>query len=266
MPENILGAGLIQMGLNTSILGKRTYYLPEAISTNSIAQEMATRGEPEGALVIADSQTHGKGRIGKSWFSPAGGGLWFSLILRPTAPPMEILGLIFITGMAVSAAVENLTGVRILLNWPNDLVFEGMKVGGILMEGKISGNRMEHLIVGIGINLNMKKKDFPDNLRDKATSLLEVTGKEIERVRLLQKILEEMEKLYFKFREAGLAPIMERGKLLCFSLGKNLRVTQGENIIEGKAVDLNDKGALILELDGGIKKEIWWADLVERII
>lgn len=263
MKENELGAGLIQMGLETEMLGRRAYFLPEVVSTNEIALEMASRGEPEGALVIAETQTHGKGRLRRFWFSPPGVGLWFSLILRPGSPPMEVLGYTFTCGIAIASAIQAATGLEIRLNWPNDLTIEDKKVGGILIEGKISGNRMEHLILGIGLNVNNEEESFPPEIRPSAASLRMLVRKEVPRLPLLLNILKELELSYFRFRKEGLSAMIREGKRRCATLGKAVTILQGETRISGTAIDINEKGALVLELADASRKEIWWADLVE---
>ncbi len=264
MKDNELGAGLIQIGLQTEILGRRAYYLPETVSTNEIAMEMALRGESEGALVITETQTHGKGRLKRTWFSPPGMGLLFSLILRPSSPPMEVPGCTLVFGGAAARALRAATGLEVSLKWPNDLMLGDRKVGGLLLEGKISGNKMEYLVLGTGINVNNEEESFPEEIRSSACSLKMSANREFPRLPLLLGILKEMELAYFRFRREGLPRMLAEQKNLCLSLNKNLTVFQGETRTNGRAVDINDRGALVLELADGSRKEIWWADLVEE--
>ncbi len=249
----------IQRGLNTSYIGKKIFYFPELESTNVIAKEKAllyrTEEIDEGAIVIAEKQNAGKGRLGRKWFSPAGG-IWFSIILYPQLLPSYIPRITLITAVAAVKAVKICTRIEPKIKWPNDILINEKKVCGISTEMSAELDTINWIVVGIGINVNIDHKKFPEDIQENTISLKEVTGREISRVKLAQAFLREFEKYYESLKRRESSSALSEWKSCSYTLGKKIRVDMGERIIAGEAVDINEKGALILKNENGELVEI----------
>ena len=153
-------------------IGERIHYVPTCTSTNDMAKDLADFGVPEGTVVLAEEQTSGKGRYRRHWFSSPGKGLYLSVILRPKQPEISLLTLS--AGLAVAEALRDVLGVKVCLKWPNDLLWEGKKLGGILSESSYFGQKLNYVVVGIGLNISHSEEDFPPGLRDSAISLKQI--------------------------------------------------------------------------------------------
>jgi len=243
----------IQRGLSTNYIGKEIYYFPELKSTNIMAKEKAlNRAERiyEGTLIIAERQSAGKGRLGREWFSPAGG-IWLSIILYPQLSPSYISRITLMTAVAVVKSIKICTQIEPQIKWPNDILISEKKVCGILTEMSAELDMINWVVVGIGINANIEHQDFPEDIQENTISLKEVSGKEVLRVMLIQTFLQEFEKYYDKFKRKEFLSILEEWKLNSHTLGKKIRVDMGEKIITGEAVNINEEGALILKKEDG---------------
>lgn len=183
----------ITAGLSTAFLAKEIYYQESVDSTNEEAKRQAMHGAPNGSLFIAEEQTGGKGRLGRIWRSPRGSGLWFSILLRPSSLPEQIASLTLLAGLAVCTAIRSKTGCTAMIKWPNDVVIGSKKVCGILTEMAAEIDRVDYVIMGIGINVN--NESFPEELQIKGTSLYLETGASVARAELLCEILKELERL-----------------------------------------------------------------------
>jgi BirA family biotin operon repressor/biotin-[acetyl-CoA-carboxylase] ligase len=248
----------IQRGLSTSYIGKEIYYFPELKSTNIIAKEKALHGAEginEGTLIIAERQSAGKGRLGREWFSPAGG-IWFSIILYPQLSPSYISRITLMTAVAAVKAIKICTQIKSQIKWPNDILINEKKVCGILTEMSAELDIINWVVVGIGINVNIKQQEFPEDIREKTTSLKEVLGKKVLRVKLVRVFLQEFEKYYEILKRREFSFILKEWKLYSHTLGKKIRVDMGERIISGEAVDINEEGVLILKKEDGELIEI----------
>ncbi len=248
----------IQRGLSTSYIGKEIYYFPELKSTNTIAKEKAlhrAEGINEGTLIIAEWQSAGKGRLGREWFSPTGG-IWFSIILYPQLSPSYISRITLMTAVAVVKAIRICTQIKSQIKWPNDILINKKKVCGILTEMSAELDIINWVVVGIGVNVNIKQREFPEDIRERTTSLKEVLGKKVLRVKLAQVFLQEFEKYYEILKRREFSFILKEWKLYSYTLGKKIRVDMGERIITGEAVDINEEGALILKKEDGELVEI----------
>ncbi|MDN5347926.1 MAG: BirA family transcriptional regulator [Clostridia bacterium] len=238
-------------GLKTSWLGRSLYYYDEVGSTNQVAKELADAGAGEGTLVIAERQTSGRGRLGRSWVSPPRKGAWFSLVLRPRVLPAFAPQLTLLAAVAVQAAIRDCTGLALGIKWPNDLLARGRKICGILTEMKAEMDAVDYLVLGIGLNINLQVEDFPPELRDTASSLLLETGRQFVRVPLLQAILAKLEDAYTLWQEEGFAPIRRAWKEANVVLGQKVRLNSWGEIFEGEAVDIDETGALLIKEAGG---------------
>ncbi|MBS7636666.1 biotin--[acetyl-CoA-carboxylase] ligase [Candidatus Bathyarchaeota archaeon] len=264
MPTNIKVEKL-QEGLKTKLMGKYIFFANEVASTNDWAKELAELGAPEGAVVIAETQTAGRGRLGRKWISPKGG-LWLSLIFRPKLKPPETVKLIFLAGLAVAEAIRELYGLKAETKWPNDILVDGQKVCGILSEMKTIGEKVDYLIIGIGVNANINiEKDFPKELGETATSIQKALGRKINLEELFRALLEKMESLYQSFLKEGFTPILERWKSFTSFLGCLVEVCGDGERFEGLASDVDDDGALVLKLENGSIKRFLVGDLSIKI-
>lgn len=248
----------IQRGLSTNYIGKEIYYFPELKSTNIIAKEKAlhrAEGIDEGTLIIAERQSAGKGRLGREWFSPAGG-IWLSIILYPQLSPSYISRITLMTAVAVVKAIKVCTRIESQIKWPNDILIDEKKVCGILTEMSAELDMINWVVVGIGINVNIDIRDFPKDIQENTISLKEISGKEISRVKLVQTFLQEFEKYYESLKRREFSSILKEWKLYSHTLGKKIRVDIGEKIITGEVIDINESGALILKKEDGELVEI----------
>ena len=251
---DLLLPGEIQIGLETQIIGKEMHYEPSLDSTNRIAKALAYHGAPEGTIVVAEEQQSGKGRLERNFFSPRGKGIWFSIILRPKFLPHDAPKFTLMAAVAVAEAM-NRFDLKPEIKWPNDIMFDNRKLVGILTEMTGEFAKISYLIIGIGINVNISRDEFPEELQNIATSLSEMAGGEISRVKFFRAVLEEFDKLYRLVNAAGFDKIIELWKKYNVTLGKNICVISlddGKNFA-GKAVDLNADGALVVETEDGLR-------------
>ena len=251
---DLLLPGEIQIGLQTQIIGKEMHYEPSVDSTNRIAKALAYHGAAEGTIVVAEEQTGGKGRLERNFFSPRGKGIWFSIILRPKFLPHDAPKFTLMAAVAVVEAMNRFK-LKAGIKWPNDIMFDNRKLVGILTEMSGEFAKISYLIIGIGINVNISRDEFPAELQPIAASISEMNGGEISRVEFLRAVLEEFDKLYRLVNAAGFDKIIELWKKYNVTLGKNIRVISlddGKNFA-GKAVDLNADGALVVETENGLR-------------
>ena len=231
------------------------FFFDTAASTNIIAMEMAAEGCTEGAIVIADTQTAGKGRLGRTWLSPPGSNLYMSIVVRPVIPPRDATALTLLSAVACASAITNHCGVPVSIKWPNDLLVENLKIGGILTEIRADIDRIYHAVVGIGINVNIARKDLPAEIRHIATSVLIKSGNSFNRTGLAAEIITEFDKWYGLLIIHGKKLITEKWTELSATIGKQVRVSVGDLIYEGTAEGIDEEGLLIVKLaDGGNRK------------
>jgi len=252
--EDKLLPGEIEILLGDNTIGKQVVYFESINSTNSYAKKEIGQLE-DGTIVLAEKQTLGRGRRGKGWVSPKGTGIWVSLILKPDIPPREGIKMTQIAAAAVCESIRKLTGLNALIKWPNDIIINGKKVCGILTEMAGELNEISYIIIGIGINVNMD--NFPDEIKEKATSLFIESGNKIDRRYLLIDILRNFETLYNDYIEnLNLGRVLSIVKNYSAVLGKNIRVIQGKTEKKGKAIDINDEGLLLVELEDGSSESV----------
>ncbi len=240
------------------IIGRKIFHYLRLTSTQDKAKKFAERGLPEGTVVIAETQTQGKGRLGRRWISPKGG-IWLSVILRPRIGPMEAPKITIISSLAVAKAIAELTRMEVKLKWPNDVLIRTIaggafkKVCGVLTEMVSSAGRVNYVITGIGINVNNR---IPAALRPEAISLKDVAGRAVAKQKLLGRALEKFNKYYLDFTKKGIASIMKEYRGVSAVLDKEVKIATAEEIIRGKALDIDEYGALIVKTDDGRKRVI----------
>lgn len=243
----------IKYNLRSKILGLEIHPYKVLRSTNELAFSLADEGAPEGTVVLAEKQSKGKGRLGRSWYSPPKLGIWMSLVLRPTLLPSQAAGLSIAASLALVLTTQELTGLSAFIKWPNDVIVNHKKFCGILTELSAELDKINFVILGVGINVNHDFKDFPKDLRNIATSLKIETGEKISRVDFLKKFLEKFENIYLQYKKTGLLTFKEECLRHFYLLGKKVRIQAGSEIWEGKAENLDDNGALILRTREGLK-------------
>ncbi len=238
-------------GLTTEFIGRKIYYYDRVVSTNDRAKELARAGAVEGTLVLAEEQTGGKGRLGRSWYAPPYKGICFSLILYPRVSPYGVAQVTMMTAVALATAIRRETGVAAGIKWPNDLLAGGRKICGILTELSAEMDRVNYLVVGAGINANQETGDFPGEVRDTATSLKEAAGRDIFRNGLVRVSLAEFERWYRVWSVQGFKPVLEAWKELSVSLNCPVRIHTLKNSWDGWAEDVDEDGALLVRAPGG---------------
>lgn len=237
--------------LQTRLLGRVTVeYHQEVASTNTRARELALAGAPEGTLVWAESQSGGRGRLGRPWHSPPGAGLYFSLILDPW-PKENPSFLTLAAGLSVAEAINQMTSLQPGIKWPNDLLIQDKKIAGILAELDSGGLPPRFVVLGVGVNVNLQPTDIPDEIRDTAGSLLAATGKTWDRSALLGIILEKIEGNYLGLKAGRHNDILQRYRRNSITIGARVRVRQGHVVLEGQVRDVDHRGRLLLESTSG---------------
>ncbi len=249
----------ISEGLLTEIVAKSPeviHHFMQVDSTNNCLKLLAEEGAPEGTVVVAEEQTAGKGRLGRSWSSPRGKGIVFSVLLRPPKPLEEISIFTLLTAVAVTRAVrKKLPGIDAGIKWPNDILVKGRKICGILTELKAEADRLHYLVVGIGLNFNHTSDDFPTELKKSATSIfLENDGRHTDRKETTREILREMDSMYREYLTMGAEGILEQWKDLNITLGRKITIKSLRESFAGSALDVDKYGALIVAGPGGERK------------
>ncbi|MEW5920644.1 MAG: biotin--[acetyl-CoA-carboxylase] ligase [Bacillota bacterium] len=234
-------------------LSSYIHYLPHTDSTNNVLKSMAEEGAPEGTVVVAECQETGRGRMGRCWSSPAGKGIYLSILLRPTIPPQNTSPLTLLAAVAVCSGIRAvLPRLSPGIKWPNDLLIGERKVCGILCEIKAEMDLVHYLVAGIGINVNTNLEDFPIPLRSTATSLrLANGGGEVSRLAVAAGVLQHYDELYREYMEAGAAPVLARWREYNITLGRRVKIQNPGASFTGIARELDRNGALVVEEETG---------------
>lgn len=238
----------IYRNLDTKYIGKKIYYFQEVNSTNTIARQIALNQEAkakEGTVIIAEKQRAGKGRLGKEWFSPPGG-IWLSILLYPDIIFSHLPLITLMASVVITKAIRKLLQINVQIKWPNDLLIKGKKVCGILTETQTNINSANCIIVGLGINANIKMSEFPESIQKHLNSLLEITGEKVSRIELTQELFCEFEKYYEIFKKGKYSFILNEWKLYNNTIGKSITIDAGNRIIIGEAIDITEKGGLLV--------------------
>ncbi len=244
----------LRKSLGDRLIGHRLLYFLTLTSTNDHARELAEDGWPEGTVVLAEEQTAGKGRAGRSWHSPPGIGLYFSIVLRPAIPPE---GIPLLTLMAAVGAARGLrdNGFEGLIKWPNDLLLTGRKVGGILAESRIRPQGPPEVIVGLGLNVNHRDEDIPSELRGRAGSLRLQSGAPADRTAILTSLLIRLDEAYASFRETGEQEMLDAFLALCpMAQGRAVQVSGSGEAVSGQTAGLTATGALRVATASGLRE------------
>jgi BirA family transcriptional regulator, biotin operon repressor / biotin---[acetyl-CoA-carboxylase] ligase len=250
-----------QESLHTKRFGRSVFFSRKVKSTSDWAKKLAKMGAEEGTVTVAETQTAGRGRLGREWASPRGG-LWFSIVLQPKLKASEAAKLVFVASLAVAEVLHKKFGLRTETKWPNDVQVNGKKICGILAEMNTKGQRVNSIILGIGVNANFADDVLPESVKAHATSIEKELGKKIRLESLLKELLEKMETIYDAYLERGFAPLLEQWKKYAEFLGRIVVIADQEETLNGLALDVDLEGALMLKLEDGTRRRILVGDLV----
>jgi BirA family transcriptional regulator, biotin operon repressor / biotin---[acetyl-CoA-carboxylase] ligase len=237
----------IDESLLTTRLGKKIHYFSELDSTNSHARRLAEQSAPEGEVVIAESQTLGRGRLGRPWVSPPYVNLYLSVILRPKLPPIDAPQITLMAGVALADAVAEFIPVVPAIKWPNDILAGGRKLAGVLTESACRAEGIDFVILGIGVNINYPVESMPGAIRQRATSLISLAGASVSRESVLRRLIQDLDRCYGELEETGFQALAARWEARFELRGKKVRVEMTDRIIIGTARGIDRDGALILE-------------------
>jgi len=254
----------IMWKLKTKVLGKEVISYKKVDSTNDVAYGLAEKGVKEGVVIIADEQARGKGRHGRSWVSPPKSGIYMSFILRPEIAPNEIPKITLLAAVAVTKAVRSVSGLAAMIKWPNDILVNDRKVCGILTEMKAEQDRVDFVIVGIGINVNTPARSLPkgaSSLKEEARGY-KTKGHEISRIELAKNVLEALDAEYLGLKDKGFKRIIDEWKHLSAMLGSRIRVILPNRTFEGLTHNIDPDGSLVVRLDSGILEKVSSGDVV----
>ena len=251
-PE-LLSPESVTRQLKTVTFGRKIVYHEKVDSTNTMAKKLADKGAPEGTVVVAEEQTGGRGRLDRKFISPFAQGIWFSIILRPEFPSMEVSKMTLVAAVAITRALRKFGMVQCGIKWPNDILVRGAKLVGILTELSASVEKINNLVMGIGINTTLSRKILPRDLK-KTTTSFAIENMAVHRDALLAEVLYQLEYYYDMVKEKGFAPVLDEWKALSCMLGESVEVTEPNRSFIGKAVDLDDNGNLLVQTERGIEK------------
>lgn len=244
----------IRSRLKSTVLGQEIHYFNEVGSTNNEAKKLAAAGCPEGTIVVAEEQVTGRGRLARGWFSPHGKGIWLSVVLRPPFSPMEAAKCTLMAAVGVNRAINAVTGAGCGIKWPNDILWQGRKVVGILTEMNAEMDAINYIVIGMGINVNIEAAEFPSEIAATATSLAVAAGRSVSRIELLTTILSELERAYTLVKESGFAPVLAEWKNQSVTLGQEVDVHGIDRNFTGTAVDIDAEGALLIKTPAGMER------------
>jgi len=247
----------IKNGLKTTFFAKDIYHHDKIDSTNTAAYSLAEDGAKEGTLVVAESQTKGRGRLLRSWSSPKGKGIYASVILRPRITPFQAPGITLTAAVSIAQAIREYTEAPALIKWPNDILLNGRKIGGVLTEMAAEQDYTSFIILGFGINVNTKISQLPKG----AGSISEALKSEVSRIELFKTLLVRLEQCYIEFTKKGFSANTKQWCDLSATLGKRIRATCMHKTIEGEAIGLDPAGALLVRPDNGSVEKIFAGDI-----
>ncbi|WP_129596964.1 biotin--[acetyl-CoA-carboxylase] ligase [Methanohalophilus profundi] len=252
VPDSLLPE-LVQAGLETDILGKDIRHFMELESTNDHAKTIA-RDANEGTVIIAEVQKKGRGRKGFDWVSPQGG-IWMSIVLKPSIVPADASRLTLLGGLAVVDSLKSI-GLNPSLKWPNDVLVNSKKICGILTEMEAEIDRVEYIVLGLGINLNFDTDMLPEEIRDGSTTISDELGNYVDRLEFVRSLLYNLEQYYIHFKTQPFEELMERWIDSSDTIGRNVRIVTPSKMVDGRAIGIGLSGGLLLQKNDGSTEEI----------
>lgn len=250
-PDRLHADDLVSRLPDRRRIGRSIQVFQETSSTNDVVERLARDGVEEGAVVFAESQTQGRGRMGRRWESPSGRGLWFSVLLRPRIPLTAATQLTVMAAVAAARAIGPASGLEPEIKWPNDLHLRGRKCGGILLELGAESDQIHHVVLGMGIDVNLSTEEIPPQIRTIATSLSLESGRFIDRPALAARLLEELDTAYHGILSGRFSPLADEWERRCTTLGRRVSIRVGPREIHGLAEALDEQGALLLRTEHG---------------
>ena len=247
--------------LDTRIVGCRLFCLDTTESTNLRARQLAEEGFPEGTVVLADCQTGGKGRMGRPWISPAGVNFYASLVLRPPILPREAVQITFITSLAAAKALRESFAVEAQVKWPNDLLLNGKKVGGVLNELCASMEKINYLILGLGVNLNMAREQLPERELFPATSVMLEKGETVPRDLFARNYFQLLDRFYLRYLDEGFSNLRREWESYCGMIGWRVDLETEGKRLNGEVLGIDEEGALRLRGREGREEKVFSADI-----
>lgn len=258
-----LSKAAIESLLHTNIMGRPVIYYDETDSTNTRAKEAGEAGATAGTLFVADKQNAGKGRRGRQWSSPSGENVYMTLLLRPKIHPSKAAEMTLLMALAVADGIRKVTGEEIGIKWPNDVIMSGKKVCGILTEMSTEIEYINHVVIGVGINVN--QETFPEEIQSVATSLKNETGRTIPRAELTAAIMDSFERIFGKFLETeNLAGVKEEYEEMLLNMNQRVRVLRPDSEYKAVALGITDTGELIVRTDDGKIVEVYAGEVSVR--
>jgi BirA family biotin operon repressor/biotin-[acetyl-CoA-carboxylase] ligase len=252
---NLLLPWEISQGLQTEILGSKIYFFETIESTQDFALELASKHYENGSLIIAQKQTKGRGRLDRKWVSPKGG-IWFSILLKPNLEIMQVSLFPMLTSLALAFTIEKILKLKPNLKWPNDVMLKNKKVAGILVDASVESNQIEYIVIGVGINFKIKPKTIAKiiNSRNNRITTLVNHNQDADPVLFLQDFLFEFERLYNKLMTNNFKEIKTEWEKRSSTLGKNISVSTPNGEVKGRAISLDDDGALLISQKGRMQR------------
>jgi len=245
----------------TKFIGRDIRVFQETTSTNDVIEKLARDGVKEGVVVFAESQTKGRGRLGRKWMSPARKGLWFSVLLRPRLRPQAVTQVTVASATALARAIHSQTGLRPEIKWPNDVLIHGKKVSGILTEMHAELDTVKYVVLGMGVDVNLNANEFPSDLRRLATSLRTESGELLDRAELATEILRELDRDYARICAGQFEAVADEWQERCNTIGRHVVIQIGDRRVRGRAESLDADGALLLRTQHGHLERIIGGDV-----
>lgn len=261
VPDVLHADDLLSRLGKTKVIGRDIRVFVETTSTSDVVERLARDGVKEGVVVFAESQTKGRGRLGRRWLSPAKKGLWFSILLRPHLTPQQTTQLTVAAATALRRAIGSLTGLEPEIKWPNDILIRGRKAAGILTELSAELDRVKHVILGVGVDVNLSPGEFPADLRKVATSLKAELGHPVSRPDLAVGILQALDADYARVASGHFSAVADEWEKHCTTIGHDVAIRVGDRQIRGRAESLGEDGALLLRTEHGHLERIVGGDV-----
>jgi BirA family biotin operon repressor/biotin-[acetyl-CoA-carboxylase] ligase len=249
-PADALTATELGYKLSTKVIGRTILAYGSVKSTNDIAAQMAVNGAEDGTVVTADEQVKGRGRLGRVWYSPPGTGAYISTVLRPDFPPEQAPATSIMTAVALADALSEFCGPDVKIKWPNDVLIGGRKIAGILTELSADRGKINHIIVGVGININQTARDFPEEIKPLATSVRRVLKRKVRRVEIVQSFLRHLDREYAAYQVDRLKKSHERIRKYSSLIGRIITIRVGRHDTTGLVTDIDVNGCLVMDVDG----------------
>ena len=260
-PDVLHADDLLSLVASNRVVGRDIRVFEETSSTNDVVEKLARDKLREGVVVFAESQSKGRGRLGRKWLSPSHKGLWFSVLLRPNLRPQAATQLTVAAATSLVRAIHQVTHLKPEIKWPNDILLKGRKVAGVLTELSAELDHVKYIVLGIGVDVNLNPGDFPSELRKLATSIKIETGQSIRRAELAAAILQQLDRDYALVCSRRFAKLSDEWEAQCTTLGRRVNIRVGDRLIQGHAESLDEDGALLLRTEHGHLERVIGGDV-----